>query len=722
MSNLPPMLYRSMNDPETDWLTEASAPKYPFQANLHASDRATLSQLDPTMKTRFLRLHRLQSLFFLCSVLSLLFLMPLRVTSAAVKNSECLTCHAMEGFQSPDSKNLFVNAKLFEKSVHSFLSCTDCHSDVSKTPHPPQLAKVNCGSCHEEQQKKFERSIHAGKVIHNPSDTGNGKKTFICADCHSPHTILPRSDPASATHHTNVPALCGTCHQNLKFVIESPMAETSKPFFAYRESIHGRSVAAGSERAAVCSDCHNAHDILPPNNPKSTIFKTNTPETCKKCHENIYAEYTDSVHGKAVKRGLFSAPVCVDCHGIHSIKSHIDPSSNVAAQVISRSTCGQCHSGEKLSAEFGVPENRVTSYFASYHGLESRVGSVETANCASCHGVHHILPSNDPRSTVNKANLAQTCGQCHPGASENFAKGRIHLLKGAMDAFGGRIITAVTQFYVWLIFLVVGGMILHNAIDYFARARLRLREDLLHGKATIERIHRSGRIQHGVMLSSFFLLVITGFALKFPDAQWVHFIFLGNAAVRGVIHRIAAVVFIGLACFHFYFILFTKLGRQELKAWMPRLQDVRDLPQMISYNLGLTNEHPRFDRFSYVEKMEYWALVWGTLIMVATGLALWAKTSVLHYIPKWGLDVFEVIHYYEAWLATLAIIVWHLYMVLMRPGSYSSSWMWLTGKITQEEMIEEHPLEWERMEREARGAGKPEEEGGQRVPHAARSR
>ncbi|MFI5174183.1 MAG: hypothetical protein ACHQKY_04955, partial [Terriglobia bacterium] len=71
------------------------------------------------MKTRFLRLHRLQSLFFLCSVLSLLFLMPLRVTSAAVKNSECLTCHAMEGFQSPDSKNLFVNAKLFEKSVHS---------------------------------------------------------------------------------------------------------------------------------------------------------------------------------------------------------------------------------------------------------------------------------------------------------------------------------------------------------------------------------------------------------------------------------------------------------------------------------------------------------------------------------------------------------------------------------------------------------------------------
>lgn len=626
-----------------------------------------------------------------------------RNTPAAkpMKSSECLSCHSMEGFQSPQGMNLYVDSKLFEKSVHSFLSCTDCHSDVTNAPHPPQLAKVNCGACHEEQQKKFEASIHAAKIIHHPGDNVNGKKPFSCVDCHSPHRVLSKNDPASATHHTNVPALCGTCHENLKFVIENPMAETSKPFFAYQESVHGKSVAAGSEKAAVCSDCHNAHDILPPNNPQSKIFKANTPETCKKCHENIYAEYTDSVHGKAVQRGIFSAPVCVDCHGIHSIKSHIDSSSSVAAQVISRTTCGQCHAGEKLSAEFGVPENRVSSYFASYHGLESRVGSVETANCASCHGVHHILPSNDPRSTVNKANLATTCGKCHPGASENFAKGRIHLLKGEVNQVGARIITAVTEFYVWLIFLVIGGMVLHNAIDYFARVRLRLREHLLHGRATIERIHLSGRIQHGIMMVGFIILVITGFALKFPDSRWVHTLFLGNAAVRAVTHRVAAVVFIGLAFYHLYFLIFTSRGRQEFRAWIPRLQDIRDMAQMMSYNLGLTDEHPRFDRFTYVEKAEYWALIWGTIIMAITGIALWAKTTVLQYIPKWGLDVFEIIHYYEAWLATLAIIVWHLYMVLMRPGSYSSSWMWLTGKITKEEMIEEHPLEWERMAQEA---------------------
>ena len=662
------------------------------------------------MKALFFHIRSAHPAGLLLIVLSICaLLVPLSI-QGAVKNSECLSCHSMEGFQSPSGENLYVDAKLFQKSVHSFLNCTDCHADATKTPHPSQLAKVNCGACHDEEQKKFAISIHAGKIIHDPSDGGTAKKEFACADCHTAHAILASTDVASPTHHTNIPNLCGKCHQNLKFVIESPMADTSKPFYAYRESIHGKSVAAGSEKAAVCSDCHNAHDILPPTNPKSTIFKTNTPETCKKCHENIYSEYIDSVHGKAVKRGVFNAPVCVDCHGIHSIKSPVDPTSSVAAQVISRSTCGQCHAGEKLTDEYGVPKNRVSSYFASYHGLESRVGSVETANCASCHGVHHILPSTDPRSKVNKANLAKTCGKCHPGATENFARGRIHLLKGEVDPLGSKMITAVTEFYLWLIFLVVGGMVIHNAIDYFARARLRLREELFHGRSTIERIHLSGRIQHGIMVTCFFLLVITGFALKFPDSNWVHIVFLGNADVRGIVHRIAAVIFIGLALYHLYFILFTELGRRELKAWMPKLQDIRDMAQMISYNLGLSHEHPRFDRFSYVEKMEYWALVWGTLVMAITGVALWAKTSVLHFIPKWGLDIFEVIHYYEAWLATLAIIVWHLYMVLMRPGSYSSSWMWLTGKITKEEMLEEHPLELERMEVEAEAAQK--EKGG----------
>ncbi len=661
------------------------------------------------MKTfRILGLLILLGLFGICQ--------EPRAASAAVKNSECLSCHSMEGFQSPAGENLYVDATSFQKSVHSFLGCTDCHSDVTKTPHASKLAPVNCGTCHEEQQKRFALSLHAGKIIHNPLLPGTEKKQFSCADCHTAHAILSKDNPASPTHHTNVPTLCGSCHQNLKFVIENPIMETSKPFFAYQESVHGKSVAAGSEKAAVCSDCHNAHEILPPTNPQSTIFKTNTPETCKKCHEAVYTEYIDSVHGQAVKRGVFNAPVCVDCHGIHSIKSPIDSTSSVAAQVISRSTCGQCHSGERLSNEYGVPANRVSSYFASYHGLESRVGSVETANCASCHGVHHILPSSDPRSSINPANLAKTCGQCHPGATENFAKGRIHLLKGEVDPLGARMIAAVTQFYVWLIFLVIGGMVIHNAIDYFARAKLRLREELFHGRATIERIHLSGRIQHGIMAVCFILLVITGFALKFPDAHWVHVVFLGNADIRGIVHRTAAVIFIGLSLFHLYFILFTGRGRQELKAWRPRLQDIRDMAQMISYNLGLTHEHPRFDRFSYIEKSEYWALIWGTIVMVLTGLALWAKTFVLRFIPKWGLDVFEVIHYYEAWLATLAIIVWHMYMVLMRPGSYSSSWMWLTGKITKEEMLEEHPLELERMEHETEAARKTAQKELQPIP------
>ena len=111
--------------------------------------------------------------------------------------------------------------------------------------------------------------------------------------------------------------------------------------------------------------------------------------------------FNASIHGQAIARGNTLAPVCTDCHGIHSIKSPVDPNSPVAEQNISRDTCARCHEGVRLSQELGVPGNRVISYFDSYHGLAAEGGSVVAANCSSCHGVHDILPSSDPRSTIN---------------------------------------------------------------------------------------------------------------------------------------------------------------------------------------------------------------------------------------------------------------------------------------------------------------------------------
>src|SRR6185369_14037862 len=125
----------------------------------------------------------------------------------------------------------------------------------------------------------------------------------------------------------------------------------------------------------------------------------NVPNTCAKCHADVAQHYKDSIHGQAISRGNWQSPVCTDCHGIHTIKAPSDPNSSVAAAALARTTCARCHEGVRLAAEFGVESRRASTYMASYHGLASKMGSSVVANCASCHGVHNILPSSDPKST-----------------------------------------------------------------------------------------------------------------------------------------------------------------------------------------------------------------------------------------------------------------------------------------------------------------------------------
>jgi cytochrome b subunit of formate dehydrogenase len=129
---------------------------------------------------------------------------------------------------------------------------------------------------------------------------------------------------------------------------------------------------------------------------------------------------------------------------------------------------------------------------------------------------------------------------------------------------------------------------------------------------------------------------------------------------------------------------------------LPKYEDVKEVFQNLGYLLGLRAEPPRFDRFSYIEKAEYWALIWGTAVMVTTGLLLWFVNFTLHYLPKWASDLATLVHYYEAWLATLAILVWHFYYVIFNPDVYPMNWTWLTGKISEETLRHEHPREYER--------------------------
>jgi len=197
--------------------------------------------------------------------------------------------------------------------------------------------------------------------------------------------------------------------------------------------------------------------------------------------------------------------------------------------------------------------------------------------------------------------------------------------------------------------------------------------------------------QHTFLMVTFVVLVLSGFALRFSEAWWVKFLFgwEGGFPVRGIIHRVSAVLFILTSGWHVTF-LNTSRGREFLRDIWPRKKDFAQFVEMILFNLGLRDARPRFGRFSYVEKAEYWALVWGAAVMIGTGLMLWFDNLAAQWFPKGLLDVMLVIHYYEAWLATLAILIWHMYSTVFNPAVYPMNPSWLTGRMPQWMYRHEH--------------------------------
>jgi cytochrome b subunit of formate dehydrogenase len=134
-------------------------------------------------------------------------------------------------------------------------------------------------------------------------------------------------------------------------------------------------------------------------------------------------------------------------------------------------------------------------------------------------------------------------------------------------------------------------------------------------------------------------------------------------------------------------------GRRLIRDLAPRPRDVSDAFHTMLYYLGLRQEKPKFGRFQYAEKAEYWALVWGMFVMAGTGIMLWGKVVFGNHLPRWWLDVATAIHLYEAILATLAIVVWHFYQVFLDPDVYPMNWAWWDGKMTLHHYREEHGLD-----------------------------
>ncbi len=660
--------------------------------------------------------------------------------------------------------SLFVDQKVFYNSVHSKLKCISCHVGFNPddTPHKKDIQPINCLNCHKNAP--VQHPFHPQMLQANGMD---GTPAVNCKGCHGTHDISSPETPGSKLSKSNIVNVCGSCHADEKnefetsahanglregvkgapncitchknpIVLTSSVKDTTKLKIAqinlclschldnpgirtktspsagfissYEHSVHGKALLGGNSKAANCVNCHSAHRVKPASDPTSTINRFNVPNTCGKCHSNIEKEYKESIHGVAVlQKGSSDAPVCTTCHGEHNILNPSNPLAPTSHANVSQEVCSRCHSSVALAEKYGLNPNRLSTFKESYHGLALQGGATIVANCASCHGVHLILPPNDPRSSVYKGNLAKTCGKCHPGANERFAIGKIHV---SLQQPKEPILHWIVFAYVILILLTIGGMFTHNLLDFIKKAKVkRLKQEGIlkhetHNHSLYLRMTVNERIQHAALAISFITLAITGFMLQYPDAWWVIHIrdFVKDAfELRSLIHRIAGVLMIGAGLYHIYYITSTERGRKLIKDLLPKYSDLTDALGVAKYNLGISKRKPKLDRFSYVEKAEYWALIWGTIVMSATGIIMWFNNVFIDLFTKLGWDIARTIHFYEAWLATLAIIVWHLYFVIFNPDVYPMNLAWFKGTLTEEEMADEHPLELEKIKREKLG-------------------
>lgn len=672
---------------------------------------------------------------------------------------QCHDCHgqSVSSISSTGGKaSPLVNAAELARSVHATLDCVDCHEgfDSETLPHPAPRARANCISCHDTLARTH--AFHPDFAAHPLALTSQTD----CADCHGKHGIQAARGKSSAFAGEGATKLCGECHEEaaklfppsahgLSLATGHPEAPTcischrlgvtrgsgdllqvkhaqerlclschlSDPrvtartvmgahfIESYGQSVHGKALTKGNAKAANCVDCHGSHEMNRAMAGASRVNSQHIPATCAACHAKEAHAYAAGVHGMALAKGNKDAPVCTDCHGEHGILVHTDPSANVSARNVSQMVCGGCHSSVKLSQRYGMAADRFQTFADSFHGLATRGGSTEAVNCSSCHGAHEIRNSQDPTSPVHKANLAHTCGQCHPGANARFAVGSVHSTQTAQSK--DPVIYWIATLYVWMIFLIVGGMVVHNFIDFLHKVRreIRIQQGAIVAPPALPhrlylRMTLQERLHHGLLVLSFTLLVVTGFMLRFPEAWWVVWIRSWSDHLfewRNALHRIGAVLMVLSGLWHGGYLAFTPRGRQLFRDLLPRLNDFTQALAMARYNLGLSREKPRFGRFSYIEKAEYWALLWGSVLMGITGAFLWFENTAIGLFTKRGYDISRTVHYYEAILATLAIIVWHMYFVVFNPDAYPMNLSWITGRLSEKEMHEDHPLELEQI-------------------------
>ncbi|RMH12582.1 MAG: hypothetical protein D6695_06265 [Planctomycetota bacterium] len=580
-------------------------------------------------------------------------------------------------------------------SPHADVNCVDCHVDAARLPHSARLNMSSCAAeCHTRQWDEY----HAGE--HFRALQQGSEVAPTCVSCHGGHDMLHVSERRAPQHRLNRLFLCGDCHEKL---VNGQGNQT--PVQSYLASTHARGVTdAGLLFAATCSDCHGAHGVFAAEDERSPMHRTRIPDSCGMCHEGVNEVYATSIHGQLLAQGDLRGPVCTDCHSAHGISDAT--TSAFLLDVINE--CGRCHEYE--GPDRGKSASFYETYRASYHGQVTELGSLRAARCSDCHGFHDVLPASDPGSRVHPDNIIATCAQsgCHPSANANFVKFDPHA--DYRDGERYPILHAVWIYFIIVMSAALGFFGLHSIL-WFARAsweRLRGRGPKKHppGPTSIRRFTTMNRINHVLVMITFFGLTATGIPLIFSEQKWAGILanLFGGVVAAGVWHRIFATMLIINFIIHFVH-LGISFARRTGSAWewlfgpnsmMPKWRDVTDAAAMIRWFVR-GGKTPRFDRWAYWEKFDYWAEIFGSIIIGGSGLLLWFPEIASLFLPGWIFNVAMVVHGYEALLAIGFIFTIHFFNAHLRPGKFPVDRVIFTGALSEEELKEERPDEYERL-------------------------
>ncbi|MBI4820547.1 MAG: hypothetical protein HY791_30040 [Deltaproteobacteria bacterium] len=639
------------------------------------------------------------------------------------RDRDCLVCHAGIG----EERAPKIDLDQYGASSHSAEGCVGCHEDVlnPSLKHEEQdedVIAVRCASCHEGVAKIYGDSVH-GRAPRDPE-----REQATCARCHGSHEIVSPKKVESKVHPINQKVTCGKCH-GADRIVAGHKLDMGHEFKAVLRGADEEGVAALMEKKALvsagCADCHSSHGVVEKPNPSSEIHPTRIVATCRPCHEKEAASFRKSAHGAAVEKPGFEwnlddqgnvvhpsngkeapvqPPVCSTCHLMHVVptakggRGAAEPHSRAFRLDIVKE-CGTCH------------RRLMETYPETYHGKATLLGDASAAKCSDCHTAHDNLPASDPASTVSEANRPETCRKCHEGASDGFAAFWPHADHKDHEKYP--VLFWVFAFMTTLlisVFTFFGAHTIMWVVREHLDAKRAPKPHAHPAGPLVSRFSTADRLTHLAVIISFLGLAATGAPLKFAHTAWARIVFdfIGGVHVAGTIHRAFGAVTFAYFSVHLVVLatrliplarkgtlISTLIGPESL---VPRLSDLFDIIAQMKYFVGL-GPKPTWDRWTYWEKFDYWAVFWGVAIIGTSGLMLWFPVVSTRVLPGWVLNIALVIHSDEALLAMGFIFGVHFFNSHLRRSKFPMDPVIFTGSIPEHEFKEERGRQWERLQK-----------------------